>query len=360
MNYSNITKNNTLESDRMITCTAEGPDTDFTKAWKTIIYCVIILVSLLGNTLVILVVYKRRRMRTTTNFLIVNMASSDLLIAIFVMPPTVRSIYTADDMLVQGILAMLVCKLITFFQQVSIAVSILSLTAIAFDRFFAILLPFRQVITFRTIVIIISLTWVFGIALSAPILYTNRIVTQDGSDGGTHCSEVWEPLFNSSKARKDYTFVSFGLLYAGPLMIITILYTAIVFELWRRNSINSRANVNQRQIEKSNRKVLKMSLTVIVIFALFWFPVYIFQFLYYVRGHACFVLGVVRFIGYFLCQATSAVNPLIFAIFSENYREGFKECFRNIIHCQGKELFRRGSLSGRLNKSVEMYVLTVS
>ena len=363
MNYSNITKLNStraLENDKLITCMAQSPDTDFTKAWKTIIYCVIILVSLLGNALVILVVYKKRRMRTTTNFLIVNMASSDLLIAIFAMPPTVRSIYTGGDILVEGILAQLVCKLVTFFQQISIAVSILSLTAIAFDRFFAILLPFRQVITFRTTSIVISVTWIFGIVFGAPILYTNRIATQIGGDGGTYCHEVWEPLFNSSKARKDYTFVSFGFLYAGPLAIITVLYTAIVIELWRGNSNSFRGNANHRDIEKANRKVLKMLLTVVVIFALFWLPVYIFQFMYYVRGNACIFPRLVQFIGYFLCQATSAVNPLVFAIFSENYREGFKDCLRDIIHCQGRKLFRRVTVPGRLNQSAEMYMHTVS
>ena len=358
MNYSNTTRNNlTLEDDNPISCMTPSPDSDLTKAWKTIIYCVIILLSLVGNALVILVVYKKRRMRTTTNFLIVNMAGSDLLIAIFAMPPTIRGIYTGEDMLVDGVLALLVCKLVSFFQQVSIAVSIFTLTAIAFDRFFAIMLPFRQIITFRTTLVLISLTWIFGITYAAPVLYTNRIITQDGGDGLPYCHEVWEPLFNSIKARKDYTFITFGFLYAGPLTIITILYTAIVVELWRGNQIDFRSNANQREIEKSNRKVLKMLVTVVVVFALFWFPVYIFQFMFYVRGNACLISAPVQFIGYFLCQATSAVNPLIFAIFCENYREGFKDCLRNIQRCQGKKLFRRGSTAGRQNKSVELYIL---
>lgn len=353
MNYSSITENNTLERLNSISCRPQIPDNDLTKAWKTVIYCVTILVSLVGNSLVILVVYRKQRMRTTTNFLIANMAGSDLLIAIFVMTPTIRSIYTGEDMLVEGILAQLVCKLVTFLQQASIAVSILSLTAIAFDRFFAIMLPFRKVITFRITMVLISLTWIFGLFYAAPILYTNRIFTKNGSDDGTYCHEVWEPLFNSSKARKDYTFINFGFLYAGPLTVITILYTAIVIELWRGNNIKFRCSVNQQEIEKSNRKVLKMLATVVIIFAIFWFPVYIFQFMFYVRGpDSCLFPGIVRFIGYFLCQATSAVNPVVFAIFCENYREGFKESFRNIKR-QSKNFLRCGSNTVPNNRSVE-------
>ncbi|XP_078362159.1 cholecystokinin receptor type A-like isoform X2 [Oculina patagonica] len=111
MNNSNVTANNTLQRNNSeVLCFPESPDTDLTKAIKTFIYCVIILGSLVGNSLVILVVYKRKRMRTTTNFMIVNMAVSDLLFAIFTTPPSIRTVYVGEDLLVGGITAELICK----------------------------------------------------------------------------------------------------------------------------------------------------------------------------------------------------------------------------------------------------------
>lgn len=363
MNNSNVTANNTVErsGDSEISCMPESPDKDLTKAFKTIIYCVIILGSLLGNSLVIMVVYKRKRMRTTTNYMIVSMAVSDLFFAIFAIPPSIRTVYAGQDLLVKGIIAELICKLVTFIQQVTIDVSILSLTAIAFDRFFAIMLPFRKVITSRSTKILIIVTWLIGILFAAPILYTNRIVGEEGE--GTLCLEIWEPLFKSSKARKDYTFIHFGFFYAGPLTIITVLYTTIVIELWRGNSITFRCKANHQEVEKSNRKVLKMLVTVLVVFALFWLPVYIFQFTFYMGSDTCIVTGLIQFIGYFFCQATSAMNPLIYAFFSENYRSGFKDCLRAMFHCQGRKLFQRDSSTGRSVrgrrnlKKVELYIL---
>ena len=56
------------------------------KVCKTRAYCLLLVVSLLGNTLIIMVVYRDNKMRTTTNLLIVNMAVSDLLVPIFAMP----------------------------------------------------------------------------------------------------------------------------------------------------------------------------------------------------------------------------------------------------------------------------------
>ncbi|XP_022780499.1 probable G-protein coupled receptor 83 [Stylophora pistillata] len=364
MDSSNVTNNNTFENGTSkpdLFCSSASPNTDLSKALKTISFCFIILASLFGNTLVILVVYKKKRMRTTTNIIIVNMAVSDMIFAVFTTPPSIRTIYVGDYLLVRGITADLICKLVTFIQQASLAVSILSLTAIAFDRFFAILFPFRKIINRRTTKVLVALTWLVGAVFTAPILYTNRTVVDDGSNKVT-CQEVWEPLFNSSKARSDYTFVHFGFLYAGPLTVIGVLYTAIVLELWRGNSVKFRAKANYQEVEKSNKKVLKMLVTVIVVFALFWLPVYIFQFLVYTGNRTCTVDGVILFIGYFLCQATSAVNPFIYAIYSENYRSGFKAVLRNLVYCQGRQLFRRESsrgesLSVRREKKVELYFL---
>ena len=55
------------------------------KVCKTLAYCLLLVVSLLGNTLIVMVVYRDNKMRTTTNLLIVNMAVSDLLVPIFAM-----------------------------------------------------------------------------------------------------------------------------------------------------------------------------------------------------------------------------------------------------------------------------------
>ena len=59
------------------------------KIGLTFAYCLIILVSLAGNTAIGIIVYKTKTMRKPINFLIVNMAMSDLLIPIFLIPPDI-------------------------------------------------------------------------------------------------------------------------------------------------------------------------------------------------------------------------------------------------------------------------------
>ena len=61
-------------------------DTVSTKAIKATSYIVIMLFALLGNAAIIAIVAKNKHMRTTTNYLIANMAVSDMLLSAFAVP----------------------------------------------------------------------------------------------------------------------------------------------------------------------------------------------------------------------------------------------------------------------------------
>ena len=63
------------------------------KIGKTFAYCLIVLVSLAGNTVIGIIVFKTKTMRKPTNFLIVNMAMSDLLFPISLIPRVTQRLY---------------------------------------------------------------------------------------------------------------------------------------------------------------------------------------------------------------------------------------------------------------------------
>ena len=56
------------------------------KIGGTVTYCLIFIVSLVANSLIVMIVYKTPNSRKPINFFIANMASSDLLYAIFWVP----------------------------------------------------------------------------------------------------------------------------------------------------------------------------------------------------------------------------------------------------------------------------------
>jgi len=75
--------NNTMNGTQPSSC-YRNPTA--TKVGLTFAFCLIFLVSLAGNTVIGIIVYKTKTMRKPITFLIVNMAMSDLLFPIFVIP----------------------------------------------------------------------------------------------------------------------------------------------------------------------------------------------------------------------------------------------------------------------------------
>lgn len=54
-----------------------------------VLFCLLIIITIIGNTLVILSVITTRRLRTVTNCFVMSLAVADWLVGIFVMPPAV-------------------------------------------------------------------------------------------------------------------------------------------------------------------------------------------------------------------------------------------------------------------------------
>ena len=302
----------------------EPNSTGYVKGVKAVAYITVILLSLFGNVVVIHVVQKNQRMRTITNYLIINMALADLLTTVFNMLPTLYWIFSGlDAWAVGGWLGQTLCKLLNFAQSVSVTVSVLSLCAIAFDRFFAITWPLKRVITFRAAKCIITSSWLSSITIAGPQLY---VLTTTGKQGLAQCVENWVPPFNQATAARDYTIALFVLLYALPLAIIAFLYTVIMLKLWRRRTPGQELTLNQENMEKTNRKVFKMLVTVVIVFALSWLPLYVRMFVMFAESDR-FVCGLpydMDFLTLFFGHANSAINPFIYVIFNENYRKGFK------------------------------------
>ena len=314
----NITMNNTQPSS----C-SWNPITE--KIGKTFAYCLIFLLSLAGNTAIGLIVYRTKSMKKPINFLIVNMAISDLLSSIFVIPPEIQSLYI-DSWLIGGPLGQVLCKLTYILIDASTAVSIQSLVLIAMDRFGAVVYPLRSpLISSKLCPFFILAIWIVAIASYSPYFFAFKLVDYQGE---LACRFRWNEAFGESSSFEYYFAPVLVVFCFIPFVIIAILYIIIYLKL-KSQKIPGEQSVNaEQQRQQRERNVLKMAIAIVVGFAVCFLPLGIAWFLSYFasRIQSCgfqyfFSVTVV------MARANYATNPCTCLLFSRSYRAGLKNLF---------------------------------
>ena len=263
--------------------------TGTTEVSFSIVYAITMIVALAGNTLLIYIVWKKPDTRNLTSFLFVNMAVADLLIAVFQMPISITIFYFFH----------IPCELY-YPAFVSTNASIFCLAVMAFDRYFAVVYPFRSSIWFRKPKIITPLIWVSSMALMSVALVVFKFI-----DGACRFdATVILPL-----AFWSYILV---LTYLLPLAIISILYIIAAVKLWLHEMpADDEVHVNQRQQQIPKKKVIRMLIIVVVVFAVCWLPVHVYQMDKSVKKAALWPPSLIYFC-YWLSQANSAINPWLY------------------------------------------------
>lgn len=320
MNNSTTTLGNITSIGKSI-CTS-GNNPDVALVVKIAIYIITMAVSLCGNLLVVCVVYRNRRLRTPTNFLITNMAVSDFMVTVISMAPLIHAYLINNFTWYSGWFGLVSCKLIIFCQGTTTAASIFTLTAIAFERFNAIVFPLRSIRSRSSLWAILGV-WFLSCVVMSPMLFAMTTV-QKGTK--TYCLEVWKPPFDPENSSAIYTIALFILLYALPLSVISLLYACVVYTVWLRR-IPGNINRSIRKLQRKVRKnVIKMLITVVLVFAIFWLPINVLTILHYVSKYFkdCRPPAKLYLTAFILSHATGAVNFLVYVAFSEDYKQGFK------------------------------------
>lgn len=272
----------------------------------TFAYTVMVLTDLIGNTLVILVVMRNRTMQTPMNYLLVNLAVADMMVAIFIAIQFIFGpLYTHPD----GSLGVFLCKFITggTLTWTGAVSSVFNLVAISVERYYAILFPHSQKgrISGRNLRYVIAGAWVTAVLWNTP-LFINVTYRYDIK----RCGEQWPNLI----LPKIYSFGWNIVVGAIPIGIMTYMYTRIVKKLWFEKD-----NSTQLAVMKSRKKVTQMVIAVSVIYAVCWTPGLVMYFLAYMLPWES-VHSVVHQVTIVLATFNSSINPIIYSLQSERFR----------------------------------------
>ncbi|MGH0119027.1 UNVERIFIED_CONTAM: hypothetical protein FKN15_003576 [Acipenser sinensis] len=233
-----------------------------------------------------------------------------------------------------------VCTLSGFIQGVSVSASVFTLVAIAVDRFLCIIYPFWQKLSLPKALGIVLLIWALAIAIMCPAAAMLKVVQLNDTDvvheNETYslytCYENWpEP-----DMRKAYTTVLFVHIYLAPLSLISIMYGIIGARLFsfhgpERRSSGELPGDRSSISKKKMMKVIKMLVTVAVLFMVSWLPLWTLMMLsdYEDLGEEriSFLASYVFPFAHWLAFFNSSVNPIIYSCFNENFKRGFQAAF---------------------------------
>ena len=120
------------------------------------LFCTIIAVGFIGNTLLVYTVLRWRDMKTPCNYLILNNAIADLGVALVAAPLRIVDFYYG------WILGETACQLLAPTQDVFVVVSVITYTIIAFERYRAVMTPFKRHFSLKTIGIVAVFIWIIA------------------------------------------------------------------------------------------------------------------------------------------------------------------------------------------------------
>ena len=268
-------------------------------------------------------------MRTTTDYLIVNMAASDLLISAFAVPRELTEIYTGPRRwLVEGAAGLILCKLVYIFQDTSTAVSIQSLVVMAIDRYRGVVFPFRPPIaTWKVCKVGIPVIWTVAIGVHSVYFYTVRLMVQDNK---TYCTFSWALKFEEQQTQENYFIFISVFLILLPLCVIFSLYALIVLELKRRQRAGSRASVLSRQRRREDGAIMKKILCIVLLYVLCITPITIAALLFYFVWDWNIPCGMDKLFqaAKFIFYSNASLNPCVYFTLNDKYRKGLKDLLR--------------------------------
>ena len=312
---NSTTGNGSIESSSCFSTTAY-------KIGGTVALSLILAVSLMANSFIVLIVYRTPTLRKPINYFIVNMAMSDLLYSIFEIPFALSKLHTTS-WLMGGKFGLALCKLVPFFRNVSIIVSIQNLILIAVNRFGAVVFPLRSpLIKSKLCSFFISATWIVAAAIFSPYLFTIELVDYSGE---MRCVMRWKEVFGESSSVAYYVLVDPILVTFIPLVLLVLLYSIILIKVKIQAHPGEQSANTQQQRNSRNRNVFQMSTAIVLVFLFCWLPCKtIILVARYSSIHFSCGFLLYYHVTYYMAVGYCAINPIICFVFSSNYRQGLK------------------------------------
>ncbi|XP_055618723.1 RYamide receptor-like isoform X2 [Toxorhynchites rutilus septentrionalis] len=280
------------------------------------LYVLIFVTAVIGNSIVLFIVQSHPRMRTVTNYFITNLAVGDLLMMLFCVPFTFISMFVLQ----YWPFGLIMCRLVNYTQAVSVLVSAYTLVAISGDRYLAIMWPLKPRITKTCSKVLIGVVWIIALITAAPTAIFSTLILPTEWHAACNlpiCKEMWP----SKEQESYYSTTLLMTQFVIPLLVLIYTYTRIAIVVWGKRPPGEAENSRDQRMARSKRKMIKMMVTVVIVFTICWLP---FNSLMVVDVDTSWnLLPYVWFAFHWLAMSHSCYNPIIYCYMNARFRSGF-------------------------------------
>jgi len=286
-------------------------------------YVIILMTSVIGNSLVVAIMAKNKLTKKNPHLLFFNMVISDFLLSVVYIPRMVVMMVYGDIWIIGGELGLMLCRIIPFLHHVTIKVSVLTIMLVTVDRFLVVVFPLKNILKLKMVKVVIVIAWFIAIIFQSPYLLTAVLVPVAG--GSSTCSVRFSLLLGQTGTQVYYKLMLWW--YCITLVIIIILSVLAVVKLKKSKEIGVNNDIALARKQKASEKLLKLVFIVTGCFICCW-SMYFFTDIFIDRPFPC----IIYFFRFFLAHTNSAFNPCILLVTNQEYRNGFKAIFTRRSH----------------------------
>lgn len=283
-----------------------------------ILYAIVCIVGLFGNTLVIYVVLRFSKMQTVTNMYILNLAIADECFLIG-LPFLITTMNVGEWTFGKAM-----CKAYMVSTSITQFTSSIFLFIMSADRYIAVCHPissprYRSPFVSR---IVTAVAWTTSAMIMLPVMMYATTIEKENKM--ITCNIEW-PADNEHGSGTTFILYSLILGFAIPLCFILCFYYLVIRKL---RTVGPKTKSKEKK--RSHRKVTKLVLTVITVYVFCWLPYWISQVALITSPpehcHTRLEITISLLAGC-LGYSNSALNPILYAFLSDNFKKSFlKAC----------------------------------
>ncbi|XP_031560982.1 allatostatin-A receptor-like [Actinia tenebrosa] len=279
------------------------PDTE--EVIFVVLFSVVLVFNIAGNSLVIYIITNERGMKTSTNYLLLNLAVADLLFGIFFAPEYIFLPFFRHSV-PDGILGEWWCKLLL---ESSIAwmaskASIFTMICLSVERYFAVCRPhtFSQRFSPKIVKVLVIVSWIYAVVVMSTIFVHTYL-----SKNCLYCS------------------VSVLLEITCSLSLMIFFTVKIFLSLWCKQTVEP---TGEREIteRKKKKKVTYCVLAVVVTYVVCWIPISINYLLLRLSASSDITLTILILVA----SLNAALDPYLFSFQSSK----FKALVKKVLCCR--------------------------